>query len=219
MKHSINGNKALQMSHDACLKAVLTAALAIASALPFAAQAQEPSWLVRVRAVNLASENKDSTGLGLSINDKVLPELDISYFFTPQLSVELVLTYPQGQDIRSNGTKIGSLHHLPPTLSAQYHFVDFGAFVPYVGAGVNWTRFSRVTFDTPVADALSPSLEKNSFGPSVQVGFDYNITKSTVFNFDIKKVMLRTDVRSFGTKVGTLKVDPWLIGAGFGWRF
>ncbi len=45
------------------------------------------------------------------------------------------------------------------------------------------------------------------------------VTPTTVFNFDIKKVMLRTDVKSFGTKVGTLKADPWLIGAGFGRRF
>ncbi len=84
---------------------------------------------------------------------------------------------------------------------------------------MNDTRFSRVTFDTPVANALDPSRQKNSFEASVQVGFDDRITARTVFNFDIKKVMLCTDVKSFGTKVGTLKVDPWLIGAGFGWRF
>lgn len=81
---------------------------------------------------------------------------------------------------------------------------------------MNDRRFSRVTFDTPVANALNSSLQNNSFGLSVQVGFDYNITKTTVFNFDVKKLMLFTDVKSFGTKVGTLEVDPWLIGAGFG---
>ncbi len=30
---------------------------------------------------------------------------------------------------------------LPPTLTLQYHFTDFGAFKPYVGAGVNYTVF------------------------------------------------------------------------------
>jgi outer membrane protein len=39
--------------------------------------------MVRVRAVNLDSANKDSTGLGLSINNKWMPEVDVSYFFTP----------------------------------------------------------------------------------------------------------------------------------------
>lgn len=88
------------------------------------------SWLVHVRAVNVISENKDSIGLGLSIADKVLAPIDISYFSVPEVSLEVVLTYPQKQDIRSNGTKIGSLHHLPPTPSAQYHSSTSAASYP-----------------------------------------------------------------------------------------
>jgi outer membrane protein len=187
--------------------------------VPLTAQAQNSPWLVRLRAVNLDSSNKDSTGLGLSINDKVIPELDISYFFSPNLAAELVLTYPQKQDIRSNGTKIGSFKHLPPTLTAQYHFTGMGAFKPYLGAGVNYTVISSVKFDSAVQSALQPSLEKNSFGFAVQAGFDYAISKNTYLNVDIKKVQIRTDVKSAGTKVGEFKIDPVLFGLGVGWRF
>ena len=189
--------------------------------LPLAAQAQatDAPWLVRLRAVDLQSANKDSTGLDLTINDKVIPEVDISYFLTPQIAVELVLTYPQKQTIRSNGTDIGSLKHLPPTLTAQYHFTSFGAFKPYVGAGLNYTRFSSVRFDPAVQTALQPSLSKNSVGLVVQVGFDYEFIKNTYFNVDAKKVQIRTDVSSAGTEVGTFEVDPWLIGVGIGRRF
>lgn len=35
--------------------------------------------------------------------------------------------------------KVGKVWLLPPTLTFQYHFTDFGAFKPYVGAGVNYT--------------------------------------------------------------------------------
>ncbi|MFY7941104.1 MAG: OmpW/AlkL family protein [Burkholderiaceae bacterium] len=187
--------------------------------VPLSAQAQNSPWLVRVRAVNLDSSNKDSTGLGLSINDKVIPEVDISYFFSPNLAAELVLTYPQKQDIRSNGTNIGSFKHLPPTLTAQYHFTGMGAFKPYVGAGVNYTLISSVKFAPAVQSALQPSLEKNSFGFAVQAGFDYEIAKNTYLNLDIKKVQIRTDVKSAGTKVGEFKIDPVLLGVGVGWRF
>jgi outer membrane protein len=38
-------------------------------------------------------------------------------------------------------------------------------------------------------------------------------------NADVKKVQIATDVSSAGTKVGTFKVDPWLISVGFGKRF
>ncbi|MBB6577933.1 outer membrane protein [Comamonas odontotermitis] len=204
------------MMKKAMMAAVAVCALTAGTAM---AQQAEGPWMVRVRAVNLDSANKDSTGLGLSINDKTIPELDVSYFFTPNFAAELVLTYPQKHDLRSNGAKIGSLKHLPPTLLAQYHFTGMGAFKPYVGAGINYTRFSNVNFNPAVEAALDPSIKKNSFGPAMQVGFDYMLDKNWSINFDVKKVYIKTDVSSAGKKVGSLKVDPWLVGVGVGYRF
>ena len=192
---------------------------ALTSGAAFAQQAEGP-WLVRARAVNLDSANKDSTGLGLSVNDKVIPEVDVSYFFTPNIAAELVLTVPQKHDLSSSvlGGKIGTLKHLPPSLLVQYHFNAAG-FKPYVGAGVNYTRFSSVRFDPAVAAALNPSIDKNSFGGALQVGVDIPLSKNLYLNVDVKKVYIKTDVFSSGTKVGTLKVDPVLVGVGLGWRF
>ena len=103
----------------------------------FAQPADTGNWLVRGRAVHLDSTNKDSTGLNLSVNPKTFPEVDITYFFTPNLAAELVLTYLQKHDIRSGSTVIGPLKHLPPSLLAQHHFTGLGGFRPYVGAGLN----------------------------------------------------------------------------------
>jgi len=202
--------------HRCALAAVL---LASACALPLAAHAQEGPWLLRLRAVQLDSANKDSTGLDLSINNKVIPEFDVSYFFTPEFAAELVLTYPQKQTVRSAGADIGSLKHLPPTLTAQYHVTSLGAFKPYVGAGINYTHFSSVSFSPDVQAALQPTLSKHSVGLALQAGFDYEFAKNLYLNVDVKKVQIRTDVSSFGTEVGTFKVDPWLIGVGIGRRF
>lgn len=195
-------------------------ALVGSTALPLAAQAAEGPWLVRVRAVNLDSANKDSTGYDLSINNKVIPEVDFSYFFTPQFAAELILTYPQKQTIHSGvtGTDIGSFKHLPPTLTAQYHFTNLGAFKPYLGAGLNYTRISNVSF-SPAVSGLNLSLDSNSVGLAVQAGFDYEIGNNLYLNFDVKKVQIRTDVMSAGTKIGEFKVDPLLIGIGIGRRF
>ena len=190
---------------------------ALTSGTAFAQQAEGP-WLVRARAVNLDSANKDTTPLGLSVNDKVIPEVDVSYFFTPNIAAELVLTVPQKHTVRSAGTGIGSLKHLPPSLLLQYHFNAPG-FKPYVGAGVNYTRFSSVRFDPAVAAALNPSIDKNSFGGALQVGVDIPLSKNLYLNVDVKKVYIKTDVFSSGTKVGTFKVDPVLVGVGLGWRF
>ena len=200
------------------LCAVAIAALSVAALTP--AMAQESPWQVRVRAVNLDPANKTEKGLDLAVNAKLIPEVDISYFFTPNLAAELVLTYPQKQKLSiTHVGEIGTFKHLPPTLLLQYHFTDFGNFRPYVGAGVNWTRISDVHFSPGVKAALHPSLEKNSFGAAGQIGFDYKIAPNVYFNVDVKKVGIETNVKSSGTKVGELKLDPWLIGVGIGYRF
>ena len=203
-----------------CMKKNLLAVAvlcALTSGAAFAQQAESP-WLVRVRAVHLDSANKDSTGLGLSVNNKTIPEVDITYFFNKNVAAELILTVPQKHDLRSNGTNIGSLKHLPPSLLLQYHF-DAPGFKPYVGAGINYTRFSSVRFDPAVAAALNPSIDKNSWGGALQVGVDIPLNKNLSLNFDVKKVYIKTDVFSGGAKAGTFKVDPVLVGVGLGWRF
>ena len=168
--------------------------------------------MVRARAVHLDSSNGDSTGLGLSINDKWLPEFDVTYFYNKNLAVELILTVPQKQTLSSNGAAIGSFKHLPPTLTLQYHF-DAQGFKPYVGAGINYTRLSAVHLPAGV------TVDRNSFGPALQVGVDIPVAKNLYLNLDVKKVQIKTDVRSNGTKIGTFKVDPVLVGVGLGWRF
>jgi outer membrane protein len=194
------------------------AALSLALAAPMAMAQDSGDWVLRARALNLQSANKDTTGLNLSVNDKTFPEVDIAYFLTPNVAVELVLTYPQKHDIRSGGNKIGTLKHLPPTLLAQWHF-PMGGFRPYVGAGLNLTLFSDVSFDPAVQAALSPSIKNRSTGAAVQVGVDVPMGGGWLLNLDVKKVQIKTDVFSFGAKAGTFKVDPTLLSVGFGKRF
>ncbi|MFZ3125255.1 MAG: OmpW family outer membrane protein [Acidovorax sp.] len=190
---------------------------ALTSGASFAQEAEGP-WLVRVRALHLDSANKDSTGLDLSINNKTIPEVDITYFFNKNMAAELILTVPQKHDLRAGDTNIGSLKHLPPSLLLQYHF-DAPGFKPYVGAGVNYTRFSSVHFDPAVAAALDPSIDKSSWGGALQVGVDIPLSKNLYLNFDVKKLYIKTDVSSYGVNQGSFKVNPVLAGVGLGWRF
>lgn len=188
------------------------------------------NWMVRLRAVNLTAANKSDPVPALAIpadaiqiNNKVLPELDISYFFTPHLAAELILTYPQQQDVTvmrsalGGPTKIGSFRHLPPILTMQYHFTPESRFKPYVGAGVNYTRISNVDLQVPGVGSLD--LSKNSFGPALQVGFDYRLTERLYFNVDLKKTWISADVKMGGQTISKVKVDPWLLGVGLGYRF
>lgn len=178
------------------------------------------AWLVRARAVHLDSANKDDTGFGLTINNKVIPEVDISYFFSPNLAAELILTYPQKHAIHSSvvGADIGSFKHLPPTLTLQYHIAGLPGFRPYVGAGLNYTNLSAVTFDSNVS-TLNLGVKHNSYGLAVQLGVDVPLGGGWLLNADLKKVQIGTTIYSNGTSVGKFKVDPVLFGLGVGKRF
>jgi outer membrane protein len=216
-------NSSQQDTTEFTMRSFSRFALLATAALPALASAQVApdtgDWLIRLRATYLQSANKDSTGLGLTINDKTLPEVDITRFFTPQIAAELVLTYPQRQTLSAGGTPIGSLKHLPPVLSLQYHFTQLKGWRPYVGAGLNYTRFSDVQFDAATTAALHPSIKHSSFGAALQAGVDVPVVDGWLLNADVKKVQIATDVSSSGSKVGNFKVNPWLFSLGIGKRF
>ena len=192
----------------------------ILGGLALNAMAAETPWLVRARAVHINPADKSDPvgGVGaadrISVSDKTIPEVDITYFVTPNISAELVLTYPQKHDVYLDGKTIGTFKHLPPTLLAQYHFTPASQFSPYVGLGVNWTTFSKNQFLNGAG-----SLEHDSFGVAVQAGFDFKLDKNWSLNLDVKKVQIRSDVMISGAKVSKAKVDPVLFGVGVGYRF
>jgi outer membrane protein len=199
------------------------AVLGIFSTLPAAAQEAQGPWLVRARIVNVDTANKSSAGGPLSldanaltVSRKTIPEIDITYFFTPNIAAELILTYPQRHNVYLYGEKIGTFKELPPTLMAQYHFIPNGAVRPYLGVGLNYTNISSVN----ILDG-GVNLSRNSFGLAVGGGVDFALTKNVFLNFDIKKVQIRADAKlaADGTKIARVKVDPWLFGAGVGYRF
>lgn len=204
------------------VSAVALAVLAASSA--FAANAAD-EWLVRGRIVRIDTANKsDPIGaLGvpsdaIHVSDKTIPELDISYFFSKNWAAELVLTYPQKHDVTLAGVgKLGSFKHLPPTLSAQYHFDPMGVFKPYVGVGINFTNISDVKIAVPGVGALN--LDRKSWGLAYGAGADFILSKNVYLNIDVKKVHIDADVTLGGTKISKVKVDPMLYGIGVGYRF
>jgi outer membrane protein len=187
--------------------------MALGTGAAMAQAAKEGPWMVRVRAVNLDMANKNGTVVpDVTVNNKTIPEVDISYFLDKNIAFELVLTVPQKQDVRVAGNTIGTFKHLPPTFLVQYHW-DMGGFKPYVGAGVNFTKISSVNLPAPL------SLDGHSTGLALQAGVDVPLGNGMYFNFDVKKVQIRSDVYSAGVSLGTLKLDPVLVGVGLGWRF
>ncbi len=232
-------------------KTILVLAVAAAVFAPTLAQAEAGDWVVRLRAVNVAP-NEDSrlgktvnnllgapvmsSGAELAVSDKVIPELDISYYFTKNIAAELILAVGTRHNVSIKGDSagvignqgLGSVNLLPPTLTAQWHFNPDQTFDPYVGAGINYTIMLDKNLKGS-AGAIAGNkikIESDSWGPALQAGFDINLKDGWLINADVKYVWLDTDVELKGAatgnawrKIDSLDINPWVVGIGIGKKF
>ncbi len=207
---------------SAAVAAVLIGAVAPVNAIELS------NLTVRVRAVHLEPADKSGAipALGapadtIDVEDKWIPDLDFEYALTGHLALELLLTIPQKHKVVARETALGdnvalgTVTHLPPTLTAKYYF-GTGAVKPYVGAGVNLTWF--VDDDLGVAGVGTLDVDNWSIGPALQAGVDVRLNPRWSLSFDAKRAWINTDVSLGGTKLTKVKVDPWIVGAGVGYR-
>ena len=183
------------------------------------------TFMVRVRAIGVLPEDWSSSvgviGGHISVSSSAAPEVDVSYFFTDNIAAELIAA-STNHHIQATGTALGTVDVgrtwvLPPTVTAQYHFMPHERFSPYVGAGLNATFFYASDPARPTIQKLSLS---NNIGGAFQVGFDYNFTGHWFFNVDFKQLILHTTAT---LNHGAIKANDWLspavVGAGIGYRF
>ncbi len=219
-------------------KLLLTAA--IAALIPASAMAQDGAFkksagdiLLRGRAIAvIPSENADLSGSvtgndQLSIDNTVVPELDLTYFLTDNIGIEVIAAVTP-HDITGkgavDGVDFGRVWLLPPTVTLQYHFdpiEQVGGISPYVGAGVNYTHFFNAGgYDRSV---ISDMDFGSSWGGALQVGVDVPLTSNWVLNADVKKIWINSDVDVTLAGGGTVKADtdinPWVVGVGVGYKF
>ncbi len=187
----------------------LTLGLALVGAAGVQAQESHP-WLIRARGVVIAP-SASSKPKGLDVNSNATMEVDIGRMLTPHLSLELILA-TSGHEVKAGSTSLGSANVLPPTLLLQFRPMASGPS-PYIGAGVNMTYFYGQSGGLQDLDLTT------SIGYAGQAGIDIPLGGRGSFNLDAKYVYIKTDVKSGSTKAYELKINPLVIGAGFGYRF
>lgn len=208
------------------LNGILVSSLALASATSSLAQESNEfnPWQLRLRAITVDAGDADSTltiGGAADAKFDTVPELDISYFFTKNISAELILATSK-HEMAAKGstlgsyTDLGSVWVLPPTLTAQYHFDASDVIKPYIGAGINYTFF----YNVDKAPALNRVEYKDGFGYALQAGVDLMKDEHWGLNLDVKKIYLNTDVSvNNGAISGDVDLDPWVFGVGVTYKF
>ncbi len=195
----------------------LAAALLFALPLAMPAAAADGNWLVRLRAIDVQPDASSSIA-GLDVDGQWAPELDFTYFFTKNFAAELILATTR-HEATLNGTSLGKMSVLPPTLTLQYHFTELGAFKPYVGGGLNISWFYNNDLHLPGPAQTPLSVDNTSIGGALQAGFDYEVAKNWYINADVKYIWMNTDVMAGGATLTNLKINPWVYGIGVGYRF
>lgn len=198
--------------------------LALALALGFSAPAlaqQAGDWTISVGAHVVAPKSGNGSlaggALATDVGDDWRPTITAEYFFSPNLGLEVLASLPFEHDIELNGVKAGSTKHLPPTFTLQYHFRNDSIVTPFVGAGVNYTRFFDEKTTGPIA-GTDLSL-RPSWGLAAHAGVDFAIGEGKWLRLDARYLDIDTSVKVDGVRVGSVNIDPMAYGAAFVWAF
>ncbi|WP_222910670.1 OmpW/AlkL family protein [Pseudomonas sp. DNDY-54] len=220
-------------------KTLFTASvLAVALAAPFAQAHQAGDVILRAGAITVdPREDSGEVSAGATTFDGSQATLDsdtqlglnFAYMVTDNVGIELLAATPFSHDVGVKGVaqgidgKLGSLKHLPPTLSIVYYPLDkSSSFQPYVGAGINYTWF----FDTKLSSSADQVFDgfdvQDSWGVAAQVGMDYMLTDSIMLNAQVRYIDIDTTGTTYlgDSKVKVdIDVDPMVYMVGLGYKF
>lgn len=208
---------------------MLAAAMVAVAATPAMAQevrgTRTSDVMIGLSGIGVLPTNGGNTSIGGSpnANDAYTAQLDVTFFVTPHLALNLIAATTK-HDVEVRGVPgagtldLGSLWLLPPTLTVQYYPWRAARLSPYFGAGLNYTVF----FDE--SGSRSPGIRsvdvEDAWGFALNAGVNFEITRNWLANLDVKYIFLAPDVRVNGGAVtGTAELNPWVIGAGVRYRF
>ena len=144
------------------MKKTLLAVMLAAAFAPSVAMAEAGDIVVRARVVNISPDEDSGPFTGsltapllgmantghLTVDNNTILEVDFSYYLTKNIALELILATGSEHDVKLQGSSggaidqnLGKVDALPPTLTVQWHFNPDQMIDPYIGAGVNYTRF------------------------------------------------------------------------------
>lgn len=182
---------------------------------------------------NSSSKTKTSTEVKLEVNNNAQVGLTATYMLTDKLGVELLGATPFSHKVRATVPALGAnlgdvakVKHLPPSLYAQYYFLDKDSGSrPYIGAGLNYTRFFSAK--STRADITNLKVKKHSFGPVVNAGIDIKLANNLYLNTAMWYTRIKTTAK-FDTEAPLpaipnhevkIKLDPIVYFAGLSYSF
>ena len=176
-------------------------------------------------------------GVGATVGNVATLGLEAGYYVTPNVSIDISAGIPMWASDKTKGAPpvAPPTYGNPPSgttlakimpsfipLTALYHFNQFGAFQPYLGAGVAavFSFQTKDEFNTGVT--VDPTV-----GFVVQGGADIMIDQHWGWTFDVKKLFANATSHATGdvgvpfALASTQKTffQPWVLSTGVAYRW
>ena len=181
-----------------------------------------PAGLIPDASAKIKLRGVRVPGASVSIPATVTAAGEVGYYIAPNWAVSASAGIPPTSEIEGRGTiaafgKLGTSVAGPVAVTAHYHFLQLGAFQPYIGGGATYLA----VLDSSDG-VLSHYRLEGAFGAVGQVGADLMLTERLGVFIDFKKAYLRTT--SHGLLAGLpvksdVKLDPAALTGGVVFRF
>lgn len=167
----------------------------------------------------LPTNSYSATAAGpIRVDDNVRPTITFEYFVADNFGLEVLAAWPFEHDAQLFGVgDVVETKHLPPTVSLQYYFTNSSSITPFVGVGVNYTHF----WDERGTGALAgvPVSLDDSWGVAAHAGLDFEISEKSSLRTDIRWIDIDTSATVGGAPIGSISIDPIVVGASYMLRF
>jgi len=213
--------------------------------IPTLEAAEEGDWLFRMGAMHFDPQSSSrpvttpgsgalgESGAGFDADSQL--SLSLSYMLSNSWALEAMVSAPFEHDLTIAGlnsyglttSNLGEVKQVSPGISALYYFGNPGSrFRPYLGAGVNYTKFFDDSLSTQARSELAAEgLELDEHvALSARAGFDFRLGNGWFLNASVWRMNIDTNA-SFNSRFGTIstytEMDPWVyslsIGHDFDW--
>lgn len=198
--------------------------VALIALMGMSASAMAGQWQVKVGGSVLAPTTSSTVqqlgGIEVEADHEYAFTPSVEYFFNDNISTELLLATPISHTVTAAGADAVKIKHLPPTLTAKYHFKNSTGFTPYIGVGgtafVAWDEET-----TGPLDAFKVKV-KEDFGFAGQIGFNFQPADAKNWGvfFDARYAQLSPEVSVEGTPIKfDLDIDPMVYTIGYSYKF
>ena len=204
--------------------------LSALAALTVGAPAWAQSHTLKLGVIQYDTHAKTNgvTGIGIppgadaTVGDATTVLATYEYALSPNVGLELVLGVPPKIKASASGSvaflgEVLTARNVAPTLLVNYHFFAPGSELrPYVGLGVNYTKFTHAT--TPYGWDVRLS---DSTGLAAQVGVDWALSKQWGVFASYGMAQVKSNLTATGATVlqSTIDFRPTTYSIGASYRF